>query len=126
MPKNEHKNGGKIQRRRWSDQKKKNYGELNQNEISVLALTSLINNRKYVPFIEECDIKNEKFYLSIPFTDKDGLLPLSEKQKKCLKEWLRPNEFLTEDPKIIDKVDSGTIKQVFFFNILNFYLDCCF
>ncbi|KAL7070935.1 hypothetical protein ACQ4LE_010125 [Meloidogyne hapla] len=104
-------NGKQQQRRRWSDQKKKNFGELSQNEISVLALTSLINNRKYVPFIEECDLKNEKFFLSIPFTDKDGLLPLSEKQKKNLKEWLRPNEFIKDEPKIIDKIDSGTIKQ---------------
>jgi len=79
-----------------------------------LATTSLINNRKYIPFIEECDLKKESFFLPIPFTDKDGLLPLSEKQKKNLKGWLRPNEFIKDEPKIIDKIDSGTIKQVFF------------
>nr|CAD2175334.1 unnamed protein product [Meloidogyne enterolobii] len=110
-PKIENKNNGKQQRRRWSDQKKKNFGELSQNEISVLATTSLINNRKYIPFIEECDLKNESFFLPIPFTDKDGLLPLSEKQKKNLKGWLRFNEFIKDEPKIIDKIDSGTIKQ---------------
>ncbi len=45
------------------------------------------------------------------FSDKDGVLALSAKQKNRLKGWIRPDEFI-DDPKIIDSIDSGTIKQV--------------
>ena len=97
-------------RRRWSDQNKsKTLGQLDKSEMAVLATTSRINNLKYVPFME-CDMK-EQFIFPIPFTDKDGHLPLSEKQRQNFKAWARPDEFLAE-PTIIDRIDSGTIKQV--------------
>lgn len=51
-------------------------------------------------------------------SDKDGLLALSEKQKSRLKAWMRPDEFCSA-PVLIDKVDSGTIKQ-------NLVSDCSF
>jgi calpain-7 len=54
----------------------------------------------------------------VPFFDKDGLLKLSEKQKSRLKGWMRPTEFCSE-PTLIDKIDSGTIKQ-------NLVSDCSF
>jgi calpain-7 len=97
-------------RRRWSDQKKEqNENGLSKTERIVLSSTSSINKRVYVPFIEQCDLK-EQFFLPIPYSDKDGLLPLSEKQRKSLKAWMRPDEFISE-PTIIEKIDSGTIKQ---------------
>ncbi|KAK6050856.1 calpain family cysteine protease, partial [Cooperia oncophora] len=46
----------------------------------------------------------------MPFTDKDGKLSLTEKQKKRIKAWLRPHEIF-EEPKLIGTIDSGTIKQ---------------
>ncbi|KAK5981260.1 Calpain catalytic domain-containing protein [Trichostrongylus colubriformis] len=81
---------------------------LTQEELAVLATTSYINGRKYVPFLS-VDLK-EKFNYSIPFTDKDGKLTLTEKQKKRIKAWLRPHEIF-EEPKLIGTIDSGTIKQ---------------
>lgn len=104
---NSPQNSQKRSRRRWSDQNKER--GLSKGEMCVLASTSRINALTYVPFIEQCDLK-EQFFLTIPFTDKDGLLSLSEKQKKNLKGWMRPDEF-TFDPRIIDRIDSGTIKQ---------------
>uniref|UniRef100_A0A158P9L3 Calpain catalytic domain-containing protein n=1 Tax=Angiostrongylus cantonensis TaxID=6313 RepID=A0A158P9L3_ANGCA len=74
----------------------------------VLAITSNINGRKYVPFLS-VDLK-ENFNYSIPFSDKDGKLSLTKKQKNLLKAWLRPHEIFGE-PKLIDNIDSGTIKQ---------------
>ncbi|KAI1729476.1 calpain family cysteine protease domain-containing protein [Ditylenchus destructor] len=81
---------------------------LTESELKVLATTSKINKRTYVPFLS-VDAK-ERFAFTIPFSDKDGLLALSEKQKKRLKCWMRPDEFM-EEPTVIDRIDSGTIKQ---------------
>ncbi|VDM69472.1 unnamed protein product, partial [Strongylus vulgaris] len=85
---------------------------LTKEELAVLAITSNINGRKYVPFLS-VDLK-EKFNYSIPFSDKDGKISLTEKQKRRIKAWLRPHEIFPE-PKVIGNVDSGTIKQVLFF-----------
>ncbi|KIH67320.1 MIT domain protein [Ancylostoma duodenale] len=81
---------------------------LTKEELAVLAITSNINGRKYVPFLS-VDLK-EKFNYTLPFTDKDGKLSLTEKQKRRIKAWLRPHEIF-EEPKVIGNVDSGTIKQ---------------
>ncbi|KAJ1352108.1 hypothetical protein KIN20_008301 [Parelaphostrongylus tenuis] len=81
---------------------------LTKDELVVLAITSNINGRKYVPFLS-FDLK-EKFNYSIPFSDKDGKLVLTKKQKDRIKAWLRPHEIFDE-PKLIDNIDSGTIKQ---------------
>ncbi|KAH7729907.1 calpain [Aphelenchoides avenae] len=81
---------------------------LSADETKVLAATSKINGRSYVPFLPH-DL-NERFAYPIPFTDSDGLLALADKQKKRLKDWMRPDEFMPA-PKMIEKIDSGTIKQ---------------
>ncbi|KAI6177264.1 hypothetical protein M3Y97_00888000 [Aphelenchoides bicaudatus] len=91
-------------------------GNLSQFELKILATTSNINKLQLVPFLK-ADLK-ERFAYPIPFTDKDGLLALAEKQKSRLKAWMRPDEFCSE-PVLIDKVDSGTIKQ-------NLVSDCSF
>ncbi|TKR68110.1 hypothetical protein L596_024143 [Steinernema carpocapsae] len=83
-------------------------GGLDPYELKVLTHTSTINGRVYVPFIQ-VDLK-ERFAYPVVFTDKDGLLALANKQKQRLKGWMRPDEFM-QNPKIIDKIDSGTIKQ---------------
>lgn len=48
-----------------------------KEELSVLKLTSVINQREYVPFLS-VDLK-ERFAYPIPFSDKHGLLALSPK-----------------------------------------------
>ena len=62
-----------------------------KEEIDVLRHGSRINGRDYVPFFNEIDTKNEKFHnFPIPFTDKDGKLPLSKSQRERFSEWVRP------------------------------------
>ncbi|XP_044253389.1 calpain-7-like [Tribolium madens] len=68
-------------------------------EKAVLCHTSNINNREYVPFMT-VDL-TEKFQYSIPFTDKDGFLALSPKQKREFSSWVRPLD-LCSDPCIVD------------------------
>ncbi|VDK40852.1 unnamed protein product [Gongylonema pulchrum] len=85
-----------------------NSDRLTQSELAVLAATSDINGRQYVPFLA-IDLK-ERFAYPVPFTDKHGLLALSARQKERLTVWARPDEFM-EAPTLIDRIDSGTIKQ---------------
>ncbi|EFA09011.1 calpain-7 [Tribolium castaneum] len=68
-------------------------------EKAVLCHTSNINSREYVPFMT-VDL-TEKFQYSIPFTDKDGFLALSPKQKREFSSWVRPQDLCTE-PCIVD------------------------
>ncbi|KAK8405712.1 hypothetical protein O3P69_001903 [Scylla paramamosain] len=82
--------------------------EYTKEEVEVLKRTSNINGRDYVPFLA-IDLR-EKFAFSIPFTDKDGLLPLAPKQKKNFARWARPED-ISSDPKMIEVVDCFSIKQ---------------
>lgn len=54
----------------------------------------------------------ERFKYLIPFTDKDGFLELSPKQKPDFAQWCRPEE-LFSDPKMVigNNVDYYCIKQ---------------
>lgn len=82
--------------------------EYSKEELDVLRRTSNINGRDYVPFLA-IDLK-EKFAFPMPFSDKDGLLPLAPKQKKNFARWARPEE-ISSDPKMIEIVDCFSIKQ---------------
>ncbi|KAK8750520.1 hypothetical protein OTU49_014879 [Cherax quadricarinatus] len=82
--------------------------EYTKEELDVLKRTSNINGRNYVPFLA-IDLK-EKFAFSLPFSDKDGLLPLAPKQKKNFARWARPED-ISSDPKMIEVVDCFSIKQ---------------
>lgn len=79
-------------------------------EKKVLEITSLINSRIYVPFMQ-VDTK-ERFTFPIPFTDKDGMLELAPKQKKEFQEWVRVSD-LSENACIImgPYADFYSIKQ---------------
>lgn len=79
-----------------------------EEEKKVLAITSIINGKEYVPFMEG-DLQ-EKFMYSIPFSDKHGKLSLSPKQTKGFSRWVRADE-LFPDPKIIENIDCFSIKQ---------------
>ena len=77
-------------------------------EKKVLAKTSLINSREFVPFLS-VDLK-ERFAFPMPFTDKDGLLALAPKQKSKLVKWARPEEFMS-NPCVLYTVDCFSVKQ---------------
>ncbi|KAB0794256.1 hypothetical protein PPYR_13876 [Photinus pyralis] len=69
-----------------------------EEEKRVLFHTSKINNNEFVPFMS-IDLA-EKFQYAIPFTDKDGTLALSPKQRKEFARWVRPDE-LCQEPCVL-------------------------
>lgn len=69
-----------------------------EEEKRVLFHTSKINNNEFVPFMS-IDLA-EKFQYAIPFTDKDGTLALSPKQRKEFERWVRPDE-LCQEPCVL-------------------------
>lgn len=79
-----------------------------KEEIDVLRKTSDINGRIYVPFLL-VDIK-EKFAFPVSYTDKDGKLALSPKQKQQFGKWVRPEDFC-DNPQMIIAVSSFSIRQ---------------
>lgn len=81
-----------------------------EEEKKVLLQTSRINKNEFVPFMS-VDL-GERFQYAIPFSDKDGELALSSKQKHDFDRWVRPEEFCS-DPKIIvgNHPDCFSIKQ---------------
>lgn len=65
-----------------------------KEELTVLKLTSVINQREYVPFLS-VDLK-ERFAYPIPFTDRHGLLNLSPKVSSLVDTFtFLPQEFLS-------------------------------
>ncbi|XP_026469343.1 calpain-7-like isoform X1 [Ctenocephalides felis] len=83
------------------------YGE---DEKKVLKHTSHINQKIYLPFIAE-DI-NETFNFPMPFSDRDGILELSPKQKRDFVRWSTLSE-LHPEPRIVSghQVNYMDIKQ---------------
>ena len=81
-----------------------------EEEKRVLLYSSHINDHEFVPFMD-VDLA-ERFQYAIPFTDKDGLLELSPKQKPDFAHWSRPDELFSE-PKMVmgHVVDYYSIKQ---------------
>lgn len=81
-----------------------------KEEKYVLSETSSINNNQFVPFMS-IDL-SENYRYALPFTDKDGLLALSSKQKRDFNRWARPDE-INKDPKFIagSHIDCFSIRQ---------------
>lgn len=81
-----------------------------KEEKYVLSQTSSINNNQFVPFMS-IDL-SENYRYALPFTDKDGLLVLSSKQKRDFDRWARPDE-INKDPKLVlgDHIDCFSIRQ---------------
>lgn len=81
-----------------------------EEEKKVLLQTSRINKNEFVPFMS-VDL-GERFQYAMPFSDKDGELALSTKQRRDFNHWARPEEFCS-DPKIIvgNHPDCFSIKQ---------------
>merc|ERR550517_1468548 len=83
-------------------------GNYTAEEKKVLAETSTINGRQYLPFIA-ADL-GERFAFPMPWSDPGGLLALSPKQRAKLTGWCRPEEFMAR-PKMIEVVDCYSVKQ---------------
>ncbi|KAH3719763.1 calpain-7-like [Dreissena polymorpha] len=83
-------------------------GGYTKEEIDVLRETSNINGRTYVPFMVT-DVR-EKFAFPVPFSDKDGKLALSAKQKQQIGKWVRPEDFC-DNPQMIYAVSAFSIRQ---------------
>ena len=81
---------------------------LTAKELEVLRKTSFINGKKYLPWLD-VDIYEKFGYLDL-FSDPDGNLPLSVKQRDRFARWVRPND-LTDNPKMIYAVSSLSIRQ---------------
>ncbi|XP_031565843.1 calpain-7-like [Actinia tenebrosa] len=77
-------------------------------EIAVLRVTSKINGKMYVPW-NDIDLK-ERFAYPVCFTDKDGPLALSPKQRSNFEQWVRPTD-IYEDPEMIYAISSFSVKQ---------------
>lgn len=79
-------------------------------EKKVLLHSSLINKNEFVPFMD-IDL-SERFQYAIPFSDKDGYLQLSPKQRKEFDCWVRPGD-VCSDPCIMLSAhpDYFSIKQ---------------
>lgn len=74
----------------------------------MLAETSTVNGRQYLPFTA-ADL-GERFAFPLPWTDPAGLLALSPKQRGKLAAWCRPEEFMAR-PTMIQVVDCYSVKQ---------------
>ncbi|XP_011496802.1 PREDICTED: calpain-7-like [Ceratosolen solmsi marchali] len=85
-------------------------GNYTEEEKRVLLHSSHINDHEFVPFMN-VDL-SERFQYAIPFTDKDGLLKLSPKQKPDFARWCRPEELFSEPKMVVGHVvDYYSIKQ---------------
>ena len=83
-------------------------GGYTAEEKRVLAETSTVNGRQYLPFTA-ADL-GERFAFPLPWTDPAGLLALSPKQRGKLAAWCRPEEFMAR-PTMIQVVDCYSVKQ---------------
>ncbi|KAF9420194.1 calpain 7, partial [Entomortierella beljakovae] len=81
---------------------------LTPKELQVLKTTMVINNKKYHPWSDDDvkDLLREKG----PFTDPDGMLPLSDKQEEKFGSWKRVSQIM-ENPKMICLISSTSIVQ---------------
>ncbi|XP_063233327.1 calpain-7-like [Bacillus rossius redtenbacheri] len=81
-----------------------------EEEKRVLLQTSRINGIEYLPFMS-VDL-DEKFQYKLPFSDRDGLLALSPKQRRDFSRWARPADFCKEPVMVAGQfVDCFSIKQ---------------
>ncbi|ORZ25281.1 hypothetical protein BCR42DRAFT_445071 [Absidia repens] len=82
---------------------------LSTTEIEVLRITSNVNNRVFLPWMDESDLK-ECFSYPEKFLDTDGSLHLSEKQISKFGAWKRPSDFM-KHPQLIRLISSTSIIQ---------------
>ena len=83
---------------------------LSGEEKEVLARSSTISGVLFYPWLG--DGQRERFHFAQGWEDPDGLLPLSEQQRKHFGRWARPSQFMRAEPKMIYLVSSLSITQV--------------
>ncbi|CAO3666907.1 unnamed protein product [Umbelopsis vinacea] len=83
--------------------------KLSSAEIEILKLTSNVNGKLFLPWVDESDLR-EKFTYEEGFVDPDGSLPLSAIQKAKFGGWKRPSEIMRK-PKMIELVSSSALVQ---------------
>ncbi|CAO3688508.1 unnamed protein product [Umbelopsis ramanniana] len=83
--------------------------KLSPAEIEILKLTSNVNAKLFLPWVDESDLR-EKFTYDERFIDPDGSLPLSALQRAKFGGWKRPSEIM-RNPKMIELVSSSALVQ---------------
>ncbi|XP_055947914.1 calpain-7-like [Argiope bruennichi] len=83
-------------------------GTYTKEEIAVLRTTSIVNGREYVPFMS-IDLK-ERFAYPMPFSDRDGKLALSPKQRAVFNKWVRLED-ISSKPVLIEVIDCFSLRQ---------------
>ncbi|KAI7902573.1 uncharacterized protein BX663DRAFT_472916 [Cokeromyces recurvatus] len=83
--------------------------KLSSVEIEVLKFTSNVNNKTFLPWIDEADLK-EKFSDSTRYIDPEGSLRLSAKQLEKMGGWKRPDAIM-KCPQLIRVISSTSIIQ---------------
>lgn len=73
--------------------------KLSSSEIEVLKYTSNVNDKMFLPWIDETDLK-EQFSYSKKYLDSEGSLRLSDKQQEKFGGWKRPADIM-KYPKLI-------------------------
>ncbi|KAF1798666.1 hypothetical protein V8B55DRAFT_1523513 [Mucor lusitanicus] len=83
--------------------------KLSSSEIEVLKCTSNVNDKMFLPWIDETDLK-EQFSYAKKYLDPEGSLRLSEKQMEKFGGWKRPADIM-KYPKLICLISSTSIIQ---------------
>lgn len=113
--------------------KNKSASSLTPEEIEILKQSSLIASGLFLPWSDEdatCLLRETKKQSGKLFTDPDGFLPLSDKQKKHFSRWARPSEIVQlrhqlgitrklQKPTMVNAITPYTIKQ-------QYVTDCSF
>ncbi|KAI9354702.1 hypothetical protein BD770DRAFT_324684 [Pilaira anomala] len=85
--------------------------KLSSVEIEVLKHTSNVNNKTFLPWIDETDLKEQFSYKDLSkYLDPEGSLRLSEKQLEKFGGWKRPADIMNH-PQLICHISSTSIIQ---------------
>lgn len=86
--------------------------KLSSSEIEVLKCTSNVNDKMFLPWIDETDLK-EQFSYAKKYLDPEGSLRLSEKQMEKFGGWKRPADIM-KYPKLICLISRYVVVQLDF------------
>lgn len=68
--------------------------KLSSTEIEVLKHTSSVNNKTFLPWMDEADLKEQFSYPNSKYLDPEGSLRLSDKQLEKFGGWKRPADIM--------------------------------
>ncbi|KAG2237583.1 hypothetical protein INT48_004485 [Thamnidium elegans] len=84
--------------------------KLSSTEIEVLKHTSSVNNKTFLPWMDEADLKEQFSYPNSKYLDPEGSLRLSDKQLEKFGGWKRPADIM-KYPQLICLISSTSIIQ---------------